>query len=89
MTKSELLAAIAKCDADWISDVIATINTRTRCITAAAARAFRVGNKVEWNSKRGFGVMTGTVTKVNRKTINVTAADGVKWRVSPEMLRSV
>lgn len=57
-------------------------------VTKAQAKAFRVGERVEWNSKNGL-VEKGTVAKVNQKTVQVKTVRGSTWRVSPSLLRKV
>ena len=52
--------------------------------------AWKVGDRVEFDGKRGE-VVTGTVKRVNRKTVTVTPDNprrsGEYWRVSPGLLR--
>ena len=50
-------------------------------------RAFRVGDRVEFESE--YGILGGIVMKLNQKTATIAADDGRPWRVSPSFLRSV
>lgn len=51
----------------------------------ASIRAqFRIGDKVEWDGKRG--AQTGTIEKINRKNI-VVKTDQCMWNVTPSILR--
>ncbi len=45
-----------------------------------------LGDKVCFDAgQRGYQV--GTLTKFNRKTVNVVTDDGRQWRISPHILR--
>ena len=54
--------------------------------TRLEASAFQVGDSVYFNDKRGTRV-TGTITKINRKTIKVDT-NGYLWSVSPSLLKA-
>jgi hypothetical protein len=64
-------------------------------VDAMTALKFRVGDKVEWDSrKRGGHVKTGTVVRVNQKSVSVFVPEGPrgipeKWKVHPSFLRKV
>lgn len=49
-------------------------------------RAFRLGDNVSFVSSKLGRKMSGTVVKINLKTIAVRVADGKKWLVSAGML---
>jgi hypothetical protein len=49
-----------------------------------ATREFEVGDKVKWTGRRG-NHETGTVLRVNQKSLTVRAADGVQWKVSASL----
>jgi len=51
---------------------------RTECMT------YYSGDKVIFNN-RGIK-STGTVTKVNQKTISITLDNGARWKVTPSSL---
>lgn len=53
--------------------------------SATKKAAFNIGDKVKFNSKRE-GLQKGTITKINRKTIEVETNPLMKWRVSPNLL---
>ena len=59
---------------------------------STTAPTLRIGDRVEFDStKRGGGVISGTVKSVNAKSVTLTdTSDGhpVGWRVTPGMLRS-
>lgn len=89
MKASEIAAAIlALKDMEDLKVVNEAVAYQWKRVTAANAKAFRIGQKVEWKSKYGR-VETGTVAKVNQKTVQVKATSGVTWRVSPSLLKKV
>jgi hypothetical protein len=47
---------------------------------------FIVGDRVSFQPERGVEV-TGTIVRLNRKSVTVAASDGVQWRVAPTFLR--
>ena len=51
--------------------------------------SFVVGDKVEFNNSSNGTLISGVVSKVNRVNIGVKSDEGVRWRVSPSLLRKV
>lgn len=51
---------------------------------AAVASQLFVGQKVSFTSRRGY--ITGTIEKINRKTVKVKAKDAM-WSVTPSLLQ--
>jgi len=47
---------------------------------------FSVGDRVRFDPP-GHGVVTGILTRYNRKTVTVLANDGMQWNVAPALLR--
>lgn len=45
----------------------------------------KTGDKVKFDGK-SRGIIHGTITKVNAKSIKVLATNGVTWNVSPQFL---
>lgn len=64
-------------------------NIRNRELQARAARSFRVGDKVSWDSQRAGRRMTGIVQKINQKTLKVLADNGQMWTVAGALAREV
>lgn len=48
---------------------------------------FRIGERVCFNTGDHRGVITGTLTKHNRKSVTVIADSGTPWKVSPGFLK--
>ena len=49
---------------------------------------FRIGDRVSFEPE-GRGVVTGIVTRYNRKTVTVVADTGQRWNVAPSFLHRV
>lgn len=86
MLNKTTLTAIRNADMNTLNAIITEVKLRQRSIQAEIGGSFQVGDSVYFNDKRGAKV-TGTITKVNRKTIKVTTMGG-NWSVSPSLLRA-
>lgn len=64
------------------------LNVRFRELQTRAAYAYSKGDKVGFKTKNGSWI-TGVVTKINQKTIEVRADAGNTWKVSPSLLSKV
>jgi hypothetical protein len=49
---------------------------------------FRVGQRVQFTASNGR-VVSGTLTRYNRKSVSVVSDQGESWTVAPSLLRSV
>lgn len=85
----EVANFIRKANRDEVNTIINLIKERQRVIARQESLKFNIGDKVTFDAK-SRGIVSGTVTKVNRKTVKVKA-DGVgfMWIVSPELLKKV
>lgn len=64
--------------------IIAAVNYKSKERQARAAHSFRAGDKVCFTTKYGEKI-TGTVLKVNQKTVSVKTAT-TTWKVSGSLL---
>ncbi len=55
-----------------------------RCRESMAV--FNVGDRVSFEPDCGHEV-TGTIVRLNRKSVTVVASDGVQWRVAPGFVK--
>ena len=78
--------AIRTANTDILNEIIAEVKLRQRTLQAEIGSTFRVGDAVYFDSKRGMRV-TGTIEKINRKTIKVATPTG-RWSVSPSLLKA-
>lgn len=70
---------------DELREAQNALNVRFRELQRRAAVSFRVGDAVKFQSKTGRTI-SGTVTKVNQKTVSVKTADS-NWKVSASLLQ--
>ena len=82
-TLGQIFAKMDRQDFATVADMYK--QAQTIC-TRREAAAFRVGDAVYFDSKRGMRV-TGTIEKINRKTIKVATPTGL-WSVSPSLLKA-
>ena len=81
---------ILKLNRAELDKVVRAIKTRRTQLDMSKMLAFSKGDKVRFSADRaGFDVITGTVTKVNRKTLTVETGDRGIWRVAPGLATHV
>ena len=71
---------------DELREAQNALNVRFRELQRRAAVSFRVGDKVKFQSRTG-SLVTGTVQKINQKTIKVQSSTGNMWNVSASLLQ--
>ena len=86
--------AIAKTEnIDELNNIIEVLNgaikEKQKTLQAEIANSFSVGEEVRFYSRKYAEVITGTITKINVKTIKLTAENGDNWTVSPNGLQKV
>ena len=71
---------------DEVNEVIEAIKLKRTALSRSVTRSVRVGDVVSF-AGRGGQTVTGTVTKVNRKTIVVKdRASATSWKVTASMV---
>lgn len=86
-TRNKILAATR----EEMEEAYDLLHVRHDMLALAAKAQFKVGDKVEWDSKKGGRTVSGKVTRILKKNVCVDE-DGDKnlaWRVSPGLLRKV
>ena len=87
---TKAVEAIYKMDNDELSQVVEAIKLKRQFLAKQAVRNFIVGDMVQFTSSRTGGKINGTVEKVNKKYIIVSAhIGGDKWRVPATMLTKI
>ena len=84
MLNKTTLNAIRNADNATLNAIITEVKLRQRSLQTEIGRSFRVGDAVYFNDRRGMKV-TGTIEKINQKTIKVATMGGT-WKVSPSLL---
>jgi uncharacterized protein YkvS len=76
---------VARMDNAELNRVIDAVKLRRTFISKESARGLFIGDTVSFESKRGQRV-TGTVSKVNSKTVVVDTVGAGRWKVTASML---
>lgn len=77
-------------DASDRSLIVEALNSQVRMKRAQAKAGFRPGQQVTFYSTRSFKTVTGTIRKINRVNIDlIENGTGIRWRVSPQLLKAV
>jgi ribosomal protein L35AE/L33A len=75
---------------NFSADELRSISQATKAaytmLQSRAKFAFYIGESVNFTNRLGQ-LITGKVTKINQKTINVRTNTGMEWKVSPSLLR--
>ena len=83
---NEVLQFISQCDESERDQVINALNTQRRVSNSRATSQLYLGARVKFTSSKGRGLIEGTVTKINRKTVKLDCGDQGKWSVPPTFL---
>lgn len=84
MLNKTTMNAIRNADNATLDAMIDLIKARRSSIQREVGSSFSVGDAVFFNDRRGMKV-TGTILKINPKTIKVSTTNGL-WKVSPSLL---
>ena len=79
--------AIRNSNNDELNQIIEAIKLQRTYLARTTARALAVGDTVEFTGRNG-ATHTGSVTKINRKTVLVKEGY-TTWKVTASMLRVV
>lgn len=80
-----LKVILGKCENEDLNLVLRLLNARRDSIARMNTATLGRGKKVKFVGRRGV-MVTGTVEKVNQKTVIVKADNGVTWRVAGSLL---
>jgi hypothetical protein len=88
MDKQAVIGFIASCgDGETLRQINDAVRVAYGNIARIKAVSFTAGSKVKFISKHG-SLISGTVIKVNQKTVRVDAGMHGIWTVSGEILQS-
>ena len=80
-----VLDQVARMDSAELNRVVDAIKLRRTFVAKESARGLFIGDSVQFTG-RGNRTVTGTVTKVNTKTVVVDTVRDGKWKVTASML---
>jgi ribosomal protein L35AE/L33A len=72
--------------ADELRSINRALKAAYAMVQSRAKVAFYVGESVRFTTRSGE-LVTGKVTKINQKTIQVRTDTGMQWKVSPSLLK--
>jgi preprotein translocase subunit YajC len=79
---------VARMSAEELNLVVESIKLRRTFLARQTTNSLVIGDKVQFDGGRKYGVVTGVVTKVNLKTIKVDSG-GTVWKVSANLITKV
>lgn len=73
-------------DREQLREISGAIKLRWGQLTEMDTLEHTIGEKVSFEARGGTKI-EGTITKINRKSVVVLSKDGVRWTVTPSLLR--
>ena len=83
---NEVLQFISQCEESERDQVINALNTQRRVSNDKATSKLYLGARVSFMSSKGRGLIEGTVTKINKKSVKLDCGPEGRWTVSPNLL---
>ena len=83
---NEVVSFITRCSNEERKAIINALNTQSRVSNEQATKKLHLGARVKFTSSKGKGIIEGTVTKINRKSVKLDCGEQGKWSVSPTLL---
>ena len=83
---NEVVSFITKCSNEERKAIIDALNTQSRVSNEQVTKELHLGARVKFTSSKGRGIIEGTVTKINRKSVKLDCGEQGKWSVSPTLL---
>lgn len=88
MKVEEICRAILDLDENGIIKVVAAIKQARSIKDRKSVFNFSEGDSVYFNSGRKYGIVHGTVKKINNTTVKLQDnKTGMTWRVAPSLLK--
>lgn len=81
------LYILTKATASELSVIVDYYKVRHKTIGLAIGLSFKAGDTVQWAHSKTGKTVTGKFIKQMSKNAEVFSDDGVRWRVSPQLLR--
>lgn len=89
MTLNDVRDWIRTASSDDLNNVSGYIKLRRDQIGAEVGMSFVLGDLVQFDSGKGRGPVVGKFMGIKRKNASVITNEGVRWTVSPGLLRKV
>jgi len=86
---NEVVSFITKCSDEERESIVEALNIQRRIANNRATSQLHIGARVSFMSRKGRGLIEGTVTKINKKTVKLDCGNQGQWSVSPTFLTLV
>ena len=83
---NEIVSFITSCTDEDRKTIVDALNTQRRVANEQVTKQLHLGARVSFISTKGRGLIEGTVTKINKKSIKLNCGPDGRWTVSPAML---
>ena len=83
---NELVSFITSCNDEDRKTIVDALNIQRRVANEQATKKLYLGARVSFTSSKGRGIIEGTVTKINKKTVKLDCEEHGRWTVSPNLL---
>ena len=83
---NEIVSFISSCSDEDRKTIVDALNIQRRVANEQATKKLYLGARVSFTSSKGRGIIEGTVTKINKKTVKLDCEEHGRWTVSPNLL---
>ena len=83
---NEVVSFITRCSDEERKTIINALKTQSRVSNEQATKELHLGARVKFTSSKGRGIIEGTVTKINKKSVKLDCELHGRWTVSPNLL---
>ena len=83
---NEIVSFIASCSDEDRKTIVDALNAQRRVANEQVTKQLHLCARVKFTSSKGRGIIEGTVTKINKKSIKLNCGDHGRWTVSPNLL---
>ena len=83
---NEIVSFITSCSDEDRKTIVDALNAQRRVANEQVTKQLHLGARVSFISTKGRGLIEGTVTKINKKSIKLNCGDHGRWTVSPNLL---
>ena len=83
---NEIVSFISRCNNEDRKTIVDALNNQRRVANEVATKQLYIGAHVSFISTKGMGLIEGTVTKINKKSVKLDCDEHGRWTVSPNLL---
>ena len=86
MNINEIVSFISSCNNEDRKTIVNALNAQRRATNEQVTKKLYIGAHVSFVSSKGKGLIEGTVTKINKKSVKLDCKIHGRWTVSPNLL---